>query len=143
MDLGLRRVVEGQTAMLPAPPEARSAGQTRTPTVVIHRVHVRLAADQLGHHPLHGQASGQDQRRRAVIHPGVEVGHSVADQNLPEEKGRRGGHLGERARRSQEGKRGPHGRGDAVSSWGNDEKCLVIFVPELLPRSSDKRLLSE
>lgn len=56
----------------------------RAPTVVVHRVHVGLAVDELRHHPLHRQARSQDQGCGAIIHPGIQVGHSVSDQDLEE-----------------------------------------------------------
>lgn len=88
MDLDLRRVFKDHiTILLPGGCFAGKDPGTRIiPTMVIHRIHVCLAIDQFCHHPLHSKASSQDQGCGAIIHPGIQISYSVADQNLEEEK---------------------------------------------------------
>lgn len=54
--------------------------------MIVHCIHICLAIDQLSHHPFYSQAGGQDQGCSTVIHSGIEVCHSVADQNLGEKQ---------------------------------------------------------
>ena len=56
------------------------------PTMVVYCIHICLAVDQFCHHSLHSQAGGQDQWCSAIVHPGVQISYSVADQNLQDEK---------------------------------------------------------
>lgn len=71
-----RRVRGGQAAMA-----CPLSGPSRL-TQVVHGVDVGVGVDEVLQHALHGQARGQDQRGRAVVHAGVQVGGSVPDQDL-------------------------------------------------------------
>lgn len=51
-------------------------------TMVIHGIDISLAIDELSHHPFHSQTCSQNQRGRAIVHPSVQVCHSVTDQDL-------------------------------------------------------------
>lgn len=54
--------------------------------MIVHCIHICLAIDQLSHHPFYSQAGGQDQGCSTVVHSGIQVSHSVADQNLGEKQ---------------------------------------------------------
>lgn len=51
-------------------------------TQVVHSIDVSVRIDEVLQHALHGQAGGQDQGRRAVMHAGVQVCGPVPDQDL-------------------------------------------------------------
>lgn len=60
-------------------------------TQVIHGVDVGVRVDEVLQHALHRQARGQDQRRGAIVHAGVQVRGSVPDQDLGGREGLRPG----------------------------------------------------
>lgn len=55
-------------------------------TVVIDSIDVRVAVDQFLHHALHSQPGSQDQRCGAIVHPGIQLGGPVTDQDLRREQ---------------------------------------------------------
>ena len=59
-----------------------SWGGWRTLTQFVDGVDVGVAGDELLHHALHRHAGGQDERRGAVVHAGVQVCGTVPDEDL-------------------------------------------------------------
>lgn len=72
-------------------------------TQIIHGVDIGMCVDEVFQHALHGQAGGQDQRGRAIVHAGVQVCGSVPDQNLGNSQGLSLGKVGPKALRSLSG----------------------------------------
>lgn len=55
-------------------------------TVVVDSVDVSVAMYQFLHHAFHSQPGSQDQRCGAIVHPGIQLGGPVTDQDLRREQ---------------------------------------------------------
>ena len=54
-------------------------------TVFVGSVDICLRVDQIFHHPLHCQASGQYEGRGTVKHSWIQIGGSIPQQNLEQQ----------------------------------------------------------
>ena len=81
---GVGRQVRGRQSAVACPlSRTGAAGLTQ----VVHSIDIGVGVDEVLQHALHGQAGSQDQRGRAVVHAGIQVGGSVPDQDLDRREG--------------------------------------------------------
>ena len=59
----------------------------RSLSLVISRIDVDIGVDQIFHHPFDGKTGSQNERRRSVVHPGIQIGRSIAQEDLEDALG--------------------------------------------------------